>query len=366
MKKVCFVLGTRPEIIKLSPVIRECERKDIPFFIIHTNQHYSSEMDGSFFQELHLPKPTYNLDIHETLHGRMVGRMLESIERVLLKENPSLVFVQGDTNTVLAGGLASAKLQIPVGHVEAGLRSYDRTMPEEINRVLVDHVSDYLFCPTQKQADIALGEGIEKKKIYVTGNTVVDAVQQNIQRAEQDMRYSHYKKEKYMLLTMHRPSNVDNPDTLRQIVEALYTVSRDQEKKIYFPIHPRTIQALQRAKIVLDSACIVQMAPFQYLEMLVAQKYAHLILTDSGGVQEEACILKTPCVTIRNTTERPETVEVGANVVAGVTKNGILQAVQKIESVSKDWTNPFGNGDAAEKIIDAVLPHLSSLSHLPR
>lgn len=366
MKKACFILGTRPEIIKLSPVIKECERKNIPFCIIHTNQHFSPEMDDAFFKELTLPKPTYNLDIHETLHGKMVGRMLESIERVLLKENPVLVLVQGDTNTVFAGGLASAKLHIPVGHVEAGLRSYDRTMPEEINRVLVDHLSEYLFCPTQKQADIALGEGIEKRKIYVTGNTVVDVVQQNIKRAEQDLRYAHYKKEKYMLLTMHRPSNVDNPKTLRDIIETLYEVSRNQKMKIYFPVHPRTVQALHHAKIVLDSTCIMQTIPFQYLEMLVAQKYAHLILTDSGGVQEEACVLKTPCITIRNTTERPETVEVGANIVAGITKNGILQAVQKMDSVPRDWKNPFGNGDAGKKIIEAVSPHLSSPSRFPQ
>lgn len=351
MNKVCFILGTRPEIIKLSPIIRVCKQRRIPFFILHTNQHYSAEMDSIFFDELDLPHPKYNLGIRESLHGKMVGCMLEGIEKILLKEKPSIVLVQGDTNTVLAGGLAAAKLQIKVGHVEAGLRSYDRTMPEEINRVVVDHLSDYLFCPTKKQKQILLGEGIDAKKIVVTGNTIVDAVLQNIGRAQKNKKYAHYTKKHYMLLTMHRPANVDDPRILRQLINAIYKISMKFHTKVLFPAHPRTRIALEKSHITLDKNFIELMHPVQFIEMLVLEKNAKLILTDSGGVQEEACILHVPCVTLRNNTERPETVDVGSNRVAGVTEKGIMRATLAMSKASRSWKNPFGNGKAAEKIV---------------
>ncbi|HKY74393.1 MAG TPA: UDP-N-acetylglucosamine 2-epimerase (non-hydrolyzing) [Patescibacteria group bacterium] len=351
MKKICFILGTRPEIIKLSPVVRECQRLAIPFFVLHTNQHYSPDMDSLFFDELGLPRPKYNLGVRESLHGKMVGKMLEGIEEILLKEKPDIVLIQGDTNTVLAGGLAAAKLQIKVGHVEAGLRSYDRTMPEELNRVVVDHVSDYLFCPTEKQRNILLGEGINNDKITITGNTIVDAVQQNIDRASKDKRYTHYSKEQYVLLTLHRPANVDDKRVLQNLINIIQKVSQTLQRKVYFPAHPRTKAALERFQIVTDSTCIVLIEPVQYLEMLVMEKYASLILTDSGGVQEEACILHVPCVTLRNNTERPETVDVGANIVAGTTEKDIVFAVKTMMSSSRLWKNPFGEGKAAEKIL---------------
>jgi len=353
MNNICFILGTRPEIIKLSPVIRVCKQRKIPFFILHTNQHYSAEMDRVFFDELHLPRPKYNLGIHESLHGKMVGHMLEGIEKILLKEKPSIVLVQGDTNTVLAGGLAAAKLQIKVGHVEAGLRSYDRTMPEEINRIVVDHLSDYLFCPTMKQKQILLGEGIDAKKIVVTGNTIVDAVLQNMKQSEKNKTYSFYAKERYILLTMHRPANVDDPKILSDILLSLEELSARAGFPIYFPVHPRTLQAMQKSSHVVHEKYIRLMEPVQYLEMLALEKYAQLILTDSGGVQEEACILRAPCITLRENTERPETVDVGANIVAGIKKRGIFMAAKKMLTVSENWRNPFGNGKAGEKIIKA-------------
>lgn len=352
--RICVVLGTRPEIIKLSPVIRECEKKKFPFFIVHTNQHYSANMDTVFFKELGLPQPKYNLNIREALHGKMVGRMLEEIEKVFLTEKPSMVLVQGDTNTVLAGALAAAKLQIKVGHVEAGLRSYDRTMPEELNRVTVDHLSDLLFVPTQQQEKILLGEGILKEKILVTGNTVVDAVMQSIEQAKKDKRYHHYTKERYMLLTMHRPANVDDPKVLQDIIDTLEDLSVELDLKIYFPAHPRTVQAMKNLSRGIHTDHIIVMEPVQYLEMLMLEQCAQLILTDSGGVQEEACILHVPCVTLRDNTERPETVEVGASKIAGTTRNGIFNAAHKMIKVSKKWINPFGDGKAAVRIIRQV------------
>lgn len=349
--RICFVLGTRPEIIKFSPVIRECEKKKIPFFIVHTNQHYSANMDTVFFKELRLPQPKFNLNIRESLHGKMVGCMLEEIEKVFLAEKPSIVLVQGDTNTVLAGALAAAKLQIKIGHVEAGLRSYDRTMPEELNRVVVDHLSDLLFPPTQQQKKILFGEGIPKEKIFVTGNTVVDAVIQSIKQARKDKRYNHYAKERYMLLTMHRPANVDDPVVLRGIIDTLEDLSAELDLKIYFPAHPRTVRAMKKLSREIRTDRIIVMEPVQYLEMLMLEQCAQLILTDSGGVQEEACILHVPCVTLRDNTERPETVEVGASKVAGTTRNGIFNAAHKMIKAPRTWTNPFGDGKAAARII---------------
>lgn len=354
MKKICFILGTRPEIIKLSPVVRECQRLNVPFIILHTNQHYSADMDSLFFDELGLPRPKYNLGVRESLHGKMVGKMLEGIEEILIREEPDIVLVQGDTNTVLAGGLAAAKLQIKVGHVEAGLRSYDRTMPEELNRVIVDHLSSYLFCPTEKQMTILLKEGIDTEKVTVTGNTIVDAVSQNIDRAKDDKRYAHYAKERYMLLTLHRPANVDDPLVLQSLMQTLEKVSTKFKLKIYFPAHPRTKAALEKFQITVDPSSIVLMEPVQYLEMLVLEKYAQLILTDSGGVQEEACILHVPCVTLRNNTERPETVDVGANIVAGITEKGVLKAVKTMVDASVLWKNPFGEGKSSKKILEKL------------
>jgi UDP-N-acetylglucosamine 2-epimerase (non-hydrolysing) len=349
--KIAIILGTRPEIIKLSPIVRECQKHNLDFFILHTNQHFSANMDQVFFDELELPQPKYNLNIQESLHGKMTGRMLTGIEEVLLQEKPDWVLVQGDTNTVLAGGLAAAKLQIKVGHVEAGLRSYDRTMPEELNRIVTDHLSDALFSPTQKQADILKNEGIDQKKIFVTGNTIVDAVYQNREIVKKHPEYDHYKDERYTLLTMHRPANVDEKETLQRIVDALTQASIENDLPIYFPIHPRTKKNLERFGIQLNEAQIKLMDPVGYLEMLALEQSAKVILTDSGGLQEEACILEVPCVTLRENTERPETVEVGASVLVGSDEKRIIQAIHHSLDTSACWGNPFGNGYASIDIL---------------
>ena len=354
INKICLILGTRPEIIKLSPIIRELQRKKHGYFIIHTNQHYSSNMDEIFFKELNLPQPKHNLNIGSGTHGDTTGRILQSIESVLLKENPTWVIVQGDTNTVLAGALAASKLQIKIGHVEAGLRSYDRTMPEEINRILTDHMSDLLFCPTQKQANILLKEGIDKNKIKVTGNTIVDAVYQNINLIKNHFKFNHYQKENYFLLTTHRPSNVDNKKNLQSIIEAINQISQKYKVKTYFPVHPRTKKQLELFKIKLDPKFFNILEPVGYLEMLALQKNAKLIFTDSGGIQEEACILQVPSITLRENTERPETIEVGASILTGPNKQKIISATAKQLKCKRNWPNPFGTKDSSLRIMNLI------------
>lgn len=352
--KIAFVIGTRPEIIKMSPVIRECEKRKTDYFLIHSNQHYSANMDEIFFKELELKTPKYNLNIKASLHGDMTAQILTGIEKILLSEKPDWVLVQGDTNTVLAGALAVAKLQIKLGHVEAGLRSYDRSMPEEINRVLTDHVSDALFCPTKKQAKILFKEGIESNKVFITGNTIVDAVQQNLNLATKHKKLQHYANEKYFLLTLHRPSNVDDKDNLQEIISSMCLIAKKYGFPVYFPIHPRTKKQLEKFSIEIDQNLIKPMEATGFLEMLILEKYAQLILTDSGGIQEEACILQVPSVTLRDNTERPETLDVGASMLAGNNKQKILDATKKMLNVKKNWSNPFGNGKAGEKIIKII------------
>jgi UDP-N-acetylglucosamine 2-epimerase (non-hydrolysing) len=350
--KVCIILGTRPEIIKLSSIIRYLKDGKKSFFIIHSNQHYSENMDAIFFKELNLPKPKYNLNVGSGSHGVQTAKMMEKIESILLKEKPSTVIVQGDTNTVLAGALVASKMQIPVSHVEAGLRSYDRTMPEELNRIMTDHISEFLFVPTSDQKETLQGEAIDKNKVFVVGNTVVDAVKENSKIAEKvkTLEQNKLHRFEYFLLTMHRPSNVDDKTVLKRILSALEKVSKQYGLKIVFPIHPRTANQIKLFKIKVPKGIMI-IEPVGYLEFLKLQKYAKLIITDSGGIQEEACALKTPCVTIRENTERPETVAVGGNTLAGTSEAKIINSVKKMIGKKKNWKNPYGNGKTGEKII---------------
>jgi len=352
--KIGIILGTRPEIIKLSPIVQVCQEQKANFFILHTNQHYSENMDRIFFKDLELPEPKYNLNIQERLHGKMIGRMIVGIEEVLIKEKPDWILVQGDTNTVLSGALAASKLNVKIGHVEAGLRSYDRTMPEEINRIVVDHIADALFCPTKKQANIAGNEGIPASKIFVTGNTIVDAVFRGKKILEKGRLADKYKGERFALLTLHRPSNVDDCETLFRILEAVRSAAVKNNLKIYFPMHPRTRKNLETFKINLDPNTFKLIEPVGFLEMLTLEQSAKVILTDSGGVQEEACILGIPCVTIRENTERPETAEVGANVLVGSDPKKIQKGITDSLSQKRHWKNPFGDGLAGKRIFKHI------------
>jgi len=350
---IAIILGTRPEIIKMSPIIRECEKQSLDYFILHTGQHYSYNLDRIFFDELELPAPKYNLDVGSGTHAEETGKMLIGIEKVLLKEKPDIVLVEGDTNTVLAGALAAAKLHIKVGHVEAGLRSYDRSMPEEINRILADHVSDYLFAPTEKAKENLLREGIEEDKIFVTGNTIVDAVYQNLEIAKRKVNILdrlNLNSREYFLVTSHRQENVDIKERLKGILGGLELVYHKFNLPIIYPIHPRTKKRIREFGLEVPEGTEL-IEPTGFLEFLQLEANARLVLTDSGGVQEETCILKVPCVTLRDNTERPETIEVGSNVLAGVNQNKILECVRIMVSKERDWKNPFGDGKAGKKII---------------
>ena len=363
--KIAIVLGTHPEIIKMSPVIKELENQSLDYFILHTGQHYSYNLDKIFFNELELPEARYNLEIGSGSQAEETGRMLIGIENVLQKEKPNVVLVEGDTNTVLAGALAATKLHIKVGHVEAGLRSYDRNMPKEINRVLTDHCSDYLFAPTEKSKTILLGEGIPDENIFVTGNTIVDAVYQNIKIANDRVNAFndlHLKPEGYFLVTAHRQENVDVKERFEGIINGLERVAGKFGLPVIYPIHPRARKMMNH--FGLKSNGIELIEPVDYLSFLQLEAKAKLVLTDSGGVQEEACILKVPCVTLRDNTERPETLEVRSNILAGGNPKRILECTKLIlskqilrkfdQKSSLNWENPFGDGNAGKRIIEIL------------
>lgn len=350
---ISIILGTRPEIIKMSPIIRECEKRHLDYFILHTGQHYSYNLDKIFFEELELPEARYNLDAGSGSHAEETGKMLIGIERVLREEKPDVILIQGDTNTVLAGALAASKLRIKVGHVEAGLRSYDRNMPEETNRVLADHVSDYLFAPTEKAKENLLREGIDKNKIFVTGNTIVDAVYQNLEitRKKVDiLNKLNLKSKEYFLVTTHRQENVDVKNRLRGILDGLELIHKEFFFSILFPIHPRTMKMIKEFGVEVPKG-VELIEPLGFLEFLQLEANARLVLTDSGGVQEETCILRVPCVTLRDNTERSETLNVGSNIIAGTNHKNIVKCVKIMLNRDTDWVNPFGDGQAGSMII---------------
>ncbi len=362
-RPVAVILGTRPEIIKLSALIRLLEKSSQPYVLLHTGQHYSYEMDRVFFKELELPEPKYQLSVHQTPstgHGHHVGRMLPDLEKIFLKEMPHTVLVQGDTNTVLAGALIASKISgMKLGHVEAGLRSYDREMPEEVNRIMTDHVSDYLFAPTLGARKILRREGIPDKKIFMTGNTIVDAVLQNLSIAKKKSRKLPYglgEKDDFILLTLHRQENVDDKKRLASILRGLEKVSAHFKMPIVFPAHPRTVKMLHHFGLSLPKG-VGAHAPVGFLDFLRLEAAARLILSDSGGVQEESCILRVPCVTLRTSTERPETVEVGANAIAGYRPENILKCSRRMIRLKRSWKNPFGDGHASERILQIVETH---------
>ncbi len=353
--KIAVILGTRPEIIKMAPVVRELERQGREYFILHTGQHYSYNLDRVFFERLKLPQAKYNLEVGSGSPAKQTAKILVGVEEVLQQESPDVVLVEGDTNSVLASALAAVKLHIKVGHVEAGLRSYDRNMPEEINRILADHCADFLFAPTEKAKTILKGEGIPEDRIFVTGNTIVDAVYQNLDIARESgdiLSSLCLKPREYFLVTLHRQGNVDNLARFTSIVEGLDEVATEFEVPVIYPIHPRSRKMM--TKFGLEPKNLTLIEPVDFLDFLQLESNARLILTDSGGVQEEACILNVPCVTLRDNTERPETLEVGSNLLAGVSPGKILECTKAMLDRKNDWQNPFGDGTAGRKIVELL------------
>lgn len=353
--KIAVILGTRPEIIKMSPVIRELEKRNLDFFILHTGQHYSYNLDEVFFNQLELPQPKYNIKVGSGSHAEETGKMLIEIEKVIQQERPNVVLAEGDTNSVLAGALAAVKLHIKVGHVEAGLRSYDKTMPEEINRLLVDHLSDYLFAPTERAKKNLLGEGISEERIFVTGNTIVDAVYQNLEIAQSKanaLKQIDLQPKEYFLVTAHREENVDDPGRFGEMLEGLRRLSKAFGMPVIYPVHPRSRGKIEEFGLQTNGVTLAE--PLDFLSFLQLESNARLILTDSGGVQEESCILATPCITLRDNTERPETIEVGSNILSGASPDRIVKCSRIMLGKENNWRNPFGDGTAGRRIIAAI------------
>ncbi|WP_227379424.1 non-hydrolyzing UDP-N-acetylglucosamine 2-epimerase [Haladaptatus halobius] len=360
--KTCVIVGTRPGIIKMSPIIAELNDRDIESFTIHTGQHYSYELDGRMFEDLQLDEPKYRIEgVEETeYHGEQTAAMLGGIEAVLLEERPETVLVCGDANFNLAGALAARKLRLELGHVEAGLRSGDWRMPEEHNRVMIDHISDYLFAPTEQTRENAVEDNV-KGEIVVTGNTIVDAVERNMEiaRAQSDiLERLSLEGSEYAVFTAHREENVDDRAVLSDLIEILDQVTSEEGIPIVYPLHPRTEKRLEQFGLMESIRGISDLHlidPVGYLDFLQLLVNADVTLTDSGGIQEESCIIGVPCVTLRKNTERPETVEVGANTIAGTDPDAVIRRLEVARGWIGDWENPFGDGDAALRIADTVL-----------
>jgi UDP-N-acetylglucosamine 2-epimerase (non-hydrolysing) len=356
--KVLVVAGTRPEVIKLAPVLLQLKQNGIEHVFATTGQHYDDMLFKKFIEDLDLDEPDYNIEVGSATPAVQTGKAMIGIEELLKKENPDAVVVEGDTNSVLAAALAAVKQMIPVAHVEAGLRSRDRTMPEEINRILADHCSELLFAPTEASALNLVNEGIPPVKIHIVGNTIVDATLSNIQRSMKISHHSHKFQEGYLLVTLHRAENTDDPKRLESIFSALKEINRN----IVFPIHPRTSKIIEDTDLerFKDVDKIQIIPPMGYLDFLALLKNAYAVLTDSGGVQEEAIILDVPCLTLRYNTERPETVWAGGNVVVGTEKEKILEAAALLEDPAvyekmKNAPNPYGDGKAGNRIVDILV-----------
>lgn len=349
--KIVTIVGARPQFIKAAPVSQMIRERGMTEFLIHTGQHYDQNMSGIFFKEMGIPEPDVNIGIGSGTHGRQTGDMLIQIEEILIKIKPDKVLVYGDTNSTLAGALAACKLGIPIAHVESGLRSFNRDMPEEHNRVVADHCADTLFCPTKTAVDNLSREGIYQG-VHLVGDTMYDAVLQFIKLGEGKSRILKtlsLKSKEYFLATVHRPYNTDTPENLSNIVRAF----QELELPVIFPVHPRTRMKMGElgigSSLKLNNNKLKLIEPIGYLDMLVLEKNAHMILTDSGGIQKEAYFFKVPCITLRPETEWIETVGSGWNVLTGSDKNKIIDA-SKRRSCSTETDNIFGNGNAASNI----------------
>lgn len=358
--KLVTILGARPQFIKASAVSRAISlinkngSDGIDEVLVHTGQHFDKSMSDVFFNELELSEPKYNLGISQASHGVMTGQMMIAIENTLEQECPDMVLVYGDTNSTLAGAMAAAKMNIPVVHVEAGLRSFNRRMPEEINRVVTDHISSLLFCPTKTAVTNLKQEGIENNVHYV-GDVMYDVTLSYQEKARDQINLSRWgvTDGNYVLVTIHRAENTDEPDRFNSIMDALKEIAR--ECSVLFPVHPRTRKLLQQDKKLMEVEDIIIAEPVSFLEMLCLESSAKAIFTDSGGVQKEAYFQQKPCITLREETEWVETVEAGVNQLCGSNKEAILKAWKNLRNSSSCFTeNLYGNGEAAFAIVDEI------------
>ncbi|RJR46539.1 MAG: UDP-N-acetylglucosamine 2-epimerase (non-hydrolyzing) [Deltaproteobacteria bacterium] len=355
-----------------SPVIRALIKGRVDFFMIHSGQHYSYNMDEILFEELEIPKPSHYLTgvAEKKLHGAQTAVMLEGIERVLIQERPAILLVGGDTNTNLAGALAARKLHIAIGHIESGERSYDWRIPEEHNRRMIDHISEYLFVTNEKGNNQLLKENV-MGRTFIVGNTIVDAAFQNIELAKKKsaiLEKHGLQEKKYIVLTAHREENVDHEETLANILNALELMHQRTGLPIFFSAHPRTLNRLKIFQLTERAGRIpglIISEALGYLDFLRLLSGARLALTDSGGVQQEACIFQVPCVTLREVTEWTETLEIGANILAGVAPEKIVAAGLEMLQRDGGWPIPFGDGAAAQRIVAVVKEELGRLAGKP-
>lgn len=353
--KIATIVGARPQFIKaatLSRVIAQQPHGEVEERLIHTGQHYDANMSEIFFQEMELPAPHYHLGIGSGTHGAMTGKMLEAIEGVLLNEKPDWVLIYGDTNSTLAGALAAAKLHIPVAHVEAGLRSFNRTMPEEINRIVADHCADILFTPTSGATEQLKKEGVADHKIVQVGDVMYEAAlhyQQKAYRESKILESNRLFPKKYVLATIHRAENTDHPERLKAIIDGFAQISR--EIPVIWPLHPRTRQVMEKSGLFAVASQSIQfIPPVGYLDMLNLETHAQMILTDSGGVQKEAYFFHVPCLTLRGETEWTELVTHGFNTL--IPLNKIFDAYKKASTTNPNWAIPlYGEGNAAAQIL---------------
>lgn len=347
---ILTVVGARPQFIKAAPVSNAIRAAGHREFLVHTGQHYDYGMSQIFFDELQIPQPAINLEIGSGSHGQQTGQMLMRLEKVIQAQQPDWVLVYGDTNSTLAGALAAVKLGTPVAHVEAGLRSFNRTMPEEHNRILTDHCADLLFCPTQTAVDLLAKEGVIQG-VHLVGDTMFDAVQQFSEIAAQRstiLDTLNLTPRGYLLATIHRPYNTDEPENLRTILAAF----AELDEPVIFPVHPRTRKKIADLGLLEGSSAQVRMIePVGYLDMLVLERNARLILTDSGGIQKEAFFFAVPCVTLRPETEWVETVETGWNVLVHADRAKIVAAVKEHIWPADAPPHIFGDGHASERIV---------------
>ena len=360
---VWIVVGTRPQLIKLYSLAKALENKEINIYVVHTGQHYDYGLDKIFFDELGLPSPRYYLGVGSGSHGYQVGSILLKLEPLLLKERPALVVVPGDTNSALGGALASVKVGVPVAHVEAGLRSRLPFMAEEVNRVLIDHMSDLLFAPTIYAYENLLKEGIDVSRVFLTGDVMVD----NIVMLKDRIRevQNEFSDREYVYVTVHRAENTDNPFRLRNIFEGLREVSEKLGLEVVFPIHPRTLKRAKEYgldKLLTGDKRIHIIDPVSYLKSLRLQKDSKVVITDSGGVQKEAFVLRKPIVTLRETTEWIETVEYGLNILTNPIKESIVESVQKALETKPINVNPYelyGGGKASLRIAHIIKEYVT-------
>jgi UDP-GlcNAc3NAcA epimerase len=356
--KIATVVGARPQFIKAAVVSRaitaynaRAGKESLTETIIHTGQHYDDNMSGIFFREMQIPQPAYHLGISESRHGRMTGQMLAAIEDVLLLERPDVTLVYGDTNSTLAGALAAVKLHVPVAHVEAGLRSFNLRMPEEINRVLVDCISTLLFCPTETAGANLRREGVAAAAIDLAGDVMYDAVlyYRDIARATRNADHiPDADGSGFCLATVHRAENTDEPERLRGIVQALEQIALD--RPVIMPIHPRTRRRMTEDGLQLSNVQVID--PVGYFDMLKLLEGCSVVLTDSGGLQKEAFFLRRPCITLRDETEWVELVDGGYNVLAGADSGRILNAFHSMKDSGPDWSpRLYGDGRSGERIV---------------